>query len=95
MGRHVGDHYPRMVAAYVIGYGITPDYLRKNPHLCFAQSAADTGVTISYNTEAPNVAGKSLVCLEGQLAINPINWKRTGEYAAVSENLGVWRTASL
>jgi len=47
--------YARMIAAYVIGYSITEDYLTKNPHLKFAEGPDDTGVIISYNTEAPEV----------------------------------------
>ena len=31
------DVYKRMVAAYVIGYSVTDEYLAKNPHLKFAQ----------------------------------------------------------
>ncbi|MEG2361821.1 MAG: DUF3089 domain-containing protein, partial [Christensenella sp.] len=49
------DRYERMVAAYVIGYSVTDQFLQENPHLKFAQAAGDTGVIISYNTEAPNV----------------------------------------
>lgn len=47
-----------MIATCVIGYSITPEYLAKNPHLKFAKEAKDTGVIISYNTEAPQVADK-------------------------------------
>lgn len=38
------DVYERMVAAYVIGYSVTEDYLAENPHLKFAEGADDTGV---------------------------------------------------
>ena len=46
------DVYNRMIAAYVIGYAVTEDYLAQNPHLKFTQGSDDTGVIISYNTEA-------------------------------------------
>jgi len=78
----------RMVAAYVIGYSITPEYLKKNPHLKFAQGASDTGVIISYNTEAPKVAGKNPVVLPGAMAINPISWTRGEKTATASQSLG-------
>ena len=78
----------RMIAAYVIGYSVTPEYLAKNPHLKFAQGASDTGVIISYNTEAPKVAGKNPVVLPGALAINPISWTRTEKLATAAESLG-------
>lgn len=47
------DVYNRMIAAYIIGYSITDEYLAENPHLKFAEGPDDTGVIISYNTEAP------------------------------------------
>ena len=80
--------YGRMIAAYVIGYSITPKYLSNNPHLKFAQGATDTGVIISYNTEAPMVEGRNPVVLPGALAINPLTWTRGEETASASENLG-------
>lgn len=45
----------RMIAAYVIGYPVTTEYLSNNPHLKFVSGSNDTGVIISYNTEAPGV----------------------------------------
>jgi len=80
--------YERMIAAYVIGYSVTADYLAKNPHLKFAQGADDTGVIISYNTEAPTVEGNNPVVLPGAIAINPISWTREETLAKASENLG-------
>ncbi len=80
--------YNRMIAAYVIGYSITPEYLSNNPHLKFAQNATDTRVIISYNTEAPIVAGRNPVVLPGALAINPISWTRGEATASAAENLG-------
>ncbi|HWR31770.1 MAG TPA: DUF3089 domain-containing protein [Negativicutes bacterium] len=78
----------RMIAAYVIGYSVTPEYLAKNPHLKFAKGSQDTGVIISYNTEAPKMEGKSPVVLPGALVINPISWTRGEKTATAAENLG-------
>ena len=80
--------YKRMVAAYVIGYSITPDYLHRNPHLKFAKGPNDTGVIVSYNTEAPTIDGKNPVLLPGGLVINPITWTRTETTATAGQNLG-------
>ena len=80
--------YSRMIAAYVIGYSVTGEYLAKNPHLKFAENAGDTQVIISYNTEAPEVIGNNPVLLPGAIAINPINWSRDEKLAKASENLG-------
>ena len=85
------EFYERMVAAYVIGFSVTEDYLEANPHLKFATGENDTGVIISWNTEGPkNVEGNvsNGVVLPNAISINPLNWKLDETYAAVSENLG-------
>lgn len=82
------DVYSRMVAAYVIGYSVTLDYLAQNPQLKFAQGPDDTGVLISYNTEAPDETGNSPVVLPGAQAINPITWTRSETLATAAQNLG-------
>jgi len=81
------EYLKRMIAAYVIGYSITEDYLKANPHLKFAEGADDTGVIISYNTEGPGNEN-NVVVLPGAISINPINWKRDDTYASAEENLG-------
>lgn len=83
------DVYSRMIAAYVIGYSVTGEYLAKNPHLKFATGPDDTGVIISYNTESPSVVpGTNRVLLPGGIAINPISWTRDETVATASKNLG-------
>jgi len=91
LSEYMKDHpevYNRMIAAYVIGYSITDEYLAKNPHLKFAEGPNDTGVIISYNTEAPIVEGVNPVLLPGAIAINPITWTRDEELATAEKNLG-------
>ncbi len=56
------EYYERMVAAYVIGFSITKDYLESNPHLKFATGESDTGVIISWNTEGPRNID-TIICL--------------------------------
>ena len=80
--------YERMIAAYVIGYSVTDDYLAKNTHLKFAKDANDTGVIISYNTEAPTIEGKNPVVLPGAKVINPITWTTDETLATAEEGLG-------
>lgn len=81
--------YARMIAAYVIGYSVTAGYLAENPHLRFAEGPDDTGVIVSYNTEAPDVVpGTNPVVLAGALVINPITWTRTEKPATAAQNLG-------
>jgi hypothetical protein len=82
------DVYARMIAAYVIGASITEPYLADNPHLKFSEGPDDTGVIISYNTEAPSISGPNPLVLPGALVINPISWTRTETLATADQNLG-------
>jgi len=84
------DVYKRMVAAYVIGYPVTFEYLADNTHLKFAENADDTGVIISYNTQSPNVTPGSNLVTNGMigLVINPITWTRDETEAKVAQSLG-------
>ena len=85
------DYYNRMIAAYVIGFSITKEYLEENTHLKFATGERDTGVIISWNTEGPkNVEqnANNIVILPNAISINPLNWKLDETYAPTSENLG-------
>ena len=91
------DVAKRMIVAYVIGYSVTQAYLDANPQLSFASGADDTGVIVSYNTEAPEIASPNPVVLPGAVVINPITWTRSETTAAASESLGAWlpdRTAT-
>lgn len=82
------DVYQRMIAAYVVGQSITPEYLAQNPHLRFATGSSDTGVIVSWNTEAPNTTIPNPITQPGGIAINPFTWTLGEETAAASQNLG-------
>lgn len=82
------DIADRMIVSYVIGYSITKDELRANPHVKFAEGPDDVGVVISYNTEAPSIEGSNHTVLDGSIAINPISWTRTENVAGKEKNLG-------
>jgi len=80
------EYYERMVAAYVIGYSVTDEYLDRNPHLNFATSAFDTGVIISYNTEGPgNHNAYNCVVKKGAISINPLSWSLDDTYVTNGE----------
>jgi len=81
--------YSRMIAAYVIGFPITKEYLANYPHLKFAKDSVDTGVIISYNTESSVMTGINPVLygLVGEV-INPINWRTDETLATKAEGLG-------
>ncbi len=79
--------YNRMIVAYIIGYSVTDEYLAENPHLKFAEGPNDTGVIISYNTEAPGATDNPLV-FPGAISINPITWTREETLATAEQSLG-------
>lgn len=81
------ERFRSMVAAYLIGFTITQKHV-DDSGLKFAESADDTGVIISYNTERPGFTGTNVVVMNGALGINPINWRRDDTYAPASDNLG-------
>ncbi|MBR9982681.1 MAG: DUF3089 domain-containing protein [Desulfatitalea sp.] len=90
---YLGDHpdvYQRMIAAYIIGYPVAAQIIEDNPHLKFAEGPDDTGVIISYNTQAPDVDPADNPVLSGQvgLVINPISWTRSEAVADTIEGLG-------
>jgi pimeloyl-ACP methyl ester carboxylesterase len=91
MADYMKDHpdvYKRMIASYVPGYSITPQYLQQNPELKFATGADDTGVIISYNTVAPTTSEPDPVVLPGAMGINPITWTTDQTQATAAQNLG-------
>jgi pimeloyl-ACP methyl ester carboxylesterase len=80
--------YARMICAYVPGYPIQRSYLRQHPFLRFAKGRNDTGVIVSWNTEAPTIAAPSPVVQPGAIAINPITWTRKQTEASAAKNRG-------
>jgi hypothetical protein len=80
----------KLIVAYVIGFPVTAEYLAANPHLKFAEGPADTGVIVSYNTQAPDVLPGTNPVLSGLvgLVINPITWTRDETLATTSQGLG-------
>lgn len=77
----------QLVAAYLIGWRVTPADLSHYPFLKMAQQSGDTGVIVSFNSEAEGIE-TSLIVPEQTLGINPLNWKTDSTPAAASENSG-------
>ena len=79
----------QLVAAYAIGWAITEEELRAHPRLRFASGERDTGVIVSFNSEAEGITS-SLLIPAGQkaLAINPLNWQTGTGYADRALNRG-------
>lgn len=86
--KHMSDEtYSRLVAAYVMGYKITPEDTLC-PHIRPAQGATDIGVTICYNTVKDirfiqPVISASCVC------INPVNWRTDATPATLHDTITV------
>ena len=77
----------RLVAAYLIGYSVTDKDLKACPWMKIAQHVDDTGVIITYNTQAPN-ATDSPVLLPGAKCVNPLSWTTSDTYAGKDLNAG-------
>lgn len=78
-----------LIAAYCIGWYVTEEFISENPHLKMAQGESDTGVIVSFNTEAEGVEG-SVAVPKGikTLGINPLNWKTDSTVADKALNKG-------
>ena len=79
----------KLVAAYCIGWRVTEEDLSKYPHLKMAQGEDDTGVIISFNSEAEGIE-ESIMVPKGvkTLGINPLNWKTDSTPADKTLNAG-------
>ncbi|HPR57527.1 MAG TPA: DUF3089 domain-containing protein [Bacteroidales bacterium] len=82
------DYLSHMVAAYLIGWTITPDELTVYPdRLKPARGESDTGVLIvfnsltDYNSRSPSISASAV-------GINPINWTTDTTFAPKSAHLG-------
>lgn len=78
-----------LVACYAIGWSITDEELAEYPHLRFASGESDTGVIVSFNSEAESITDSMIIPAGTKtLAINPLNWKTDSTPAEKEENLG-------
>ncbi len=77
----------RLIAAYCIGWRLTPEDIEVNPLLKPAKSEKDTGCIICYSTESVNIK-KSLIVPEFTYSINPLNWSTSSDMVDADKNLG-------
>ena len=78
----------KLVAAYLIGYPNMPKSFPEYPHLRTAQRADDTGVIITYNSQAPGKVKSYFTGSSDVYCINPVNWRTDGQIAGKSEHKG-------
>jgi len=78
-----------LVACYAVGWRVTEEEMAEYPHLKFAAGEADTGVIVSFNSEAADI-DNSLIIPKGTktLAINPLSWSTGSDPADKSLNKG-------
>lgn len=76
-----------LVACYSIGWKLTSEETAEYPQLKPAQGETDTGVIITFNSEAEDIK-TSVIVEDKTLAINPLNWKTDSTPADKSLNLG-------
>ena len=78
----------KLVAAYLIGYPNMPKTFPQYPHLRTAQKADDTGVIITYNSQAPGKVESPFTGKSGSYCINPVNWRTDSKVAERREHKG-------
>ncbi len=79
----------RLVAAYVLGYKVTPDDLAQCPAIKAAQDSTDTGVTICYNSVSDVKYVKAVVSSPNTMCINPVNWRTDATPAILNDTITV------
>ena len=79
----------RMVAAYVMGYKVTPDDVEKHPYIRAARDSMDTGVVICYNSVSDVKYVKPVVSAPNVMCINPVNWHTDETPALLDDSVRV------
>lgn len=83
------EQQSRMVAAYVMGYKVTPDDIAAAPWIKAAGGADDTGVTICYNSVSDPAYIKPVVSAPCVMCINPVNWATDNTPATLDGSITV------
>lgn len=79
----------RMVAAYVMGYKVTPDDIASHPYITAASDSIDTGTVICYNSVSDVKYTKPVVAAPNEMCINPVNWKTDATPALLDDTITV------
>jgi hypothetical protein len=79
----------RMIAAYVLGYKVTPDDVTVAPWITAAADSLDTGVTICYNSVSDVKYVKDVVSTPNVMCINPVNWRTDDTPATLNDTITV------
>lgn len=79
----------RLVAAYVLGYKITPEDQQLAPWIIAAHGPDDTGVTVCYNSVSDVAYVKPVVSAPNVMCINPVNWRTDATSAILDDTITV------
>lgn len=79
----------KLVAAYVLGYKVTPADIAAAPWIKTAQGADDTAVTICYNSVSDVKYVKPVVSEPNVMCINPVNWHTDATPAVLNDTITV------
>lgn len=79
----------RMVAAYVLGYKVTPEDVADHPYIIAARDSTDTGVVICYNSVSDVKYLKPIVAAPNVMGINPVNWRTDNVPAVLNDTITV------
>lgn len=78
-----------MIAAYVLGYKVTPNDVAVAPWIVGAKSDSDIGVTISYNSVSDVKYIKPVISSPTVMCINPVNWRTDSTPAILNDSITV------
>lgn len=87
--KHMSDEtYKRLIAAYVVGYGVTAEdtitqSCHKTSHIKLAQDSLSRGVTVNFNSVTSTDAICPLLCDGNIGCINPVSWTTTATPATL------------
>ncbi len=79
----------RLVAAYVLGYKVTPEDLKETSHIRPASSADDLGVTVCYNSVKDVKYINNTISSPCAFCINPVNWRTDTTPAVLHDTITV------
>ncbi len=79
----------RMIAAYVLGYKVTPEDVEEYPYFIAAQDSIDTGVVICYNSVSDVKYVKPVVSAPNVMCINPVNWRTDATPTILNDTITV------
>ncbi len=78
-----------LVAAYVLGYKVTPKDIQQAPWIVAAKDSVDTGVTICYNSVSDVKYVKPIISTPNTMCINPVNWRVDETPAILNDSITV------